>query len=176
MTWVAPDVERHEPSHFGDESESLTSWLRFYRETVLWKCAGLDTSQLRSRSCLPSKMSLLGVVRHLTDVERAWFRQRIAGQADNFVYWTEPDRDPDFDEVDDADPATDFAAFEAECRNSESVLVGRGLDEVIEYQNRSGDSFSRSVRWILIHMIEEYARHLGHCDLIRERIDGSTGY
>ena len=121
-------------------------------------------------------MSLLGVVRHMTDVERAWFRQRIAGQADNFLYWTDPDSDPDFDEVDDADPATDFAAFEAECRHSESVLVGRGLDEVIAYQNRAGDSFSRSVRWILIHMIEEYARHLGHCDLIRERIDSSTGY
>ena len=176
MTWIAPDVERHEPSEVGGELESLTSWLRFYRETLLWKCAGLDAAQLRSQACGPSIMSLLGIVRHMTDVERAWFRQRIGGEAVSFIYWSDADGDPDFSDVADADPAADFAAFEAEVRYSELVVIGRDLNEVIEYQNRTGDAFARNVRWILIHMIEEYARHLGHCDLIRERIDRSTGY
>jgi len=173
--WKAPEVERHEPPDVGGERDSLDGWLRFYRDTLLWKCAGLDAEALRARACPPSNMSLLGIVRHLTDVERAWFRQRIGADDSPFRYWRDGE-DTDFTEVDSADPAEDFAAFEAECLYSEGVVVGRDLAELISYRNRSGEPFVRDIRWILIHLIEEYARHLGHCDLLRERVDGVTGY
>jgi len=176
MTWTAPDVERHEVPHTADEVASLANWLLFYRETLLWKCAGLTAEQLRLASCPPSPMSLQGLVRHMADVERVWFRKRIAGETVPYIYWTDADPDGDFNGLDGSDPAADFETFEREWRFAEAVVDGRDLDEVIAYVDKSGRPQQRDIRWILTHMVEEYARHLGHADLLRERIDGATGY
>jgi len=182
MTWTAPDVDRRYPhernatSTQDPEHDALLSWLAFYRDGLLWKCAGLNTEQLRQRSCAPSTLSLLGLVRHMTDVERTWFRIRIAGEDAPWQYWADGNFDGDFDDVDTAEAEQDFARFRSEVGYVESLTIGRDLNEVVAYSNREGDRFERDIRWILIHMVEEYARHLGHADLLRERIDGVTGY
>ena len=175
MAWTAPEVERPEPVPFGDEHAALTSWLDFYRATLLWKCGGLTLEQLRLRPIASTPISLLGLVRHLTDVERAWYRNRISGEDAPFHYWL-ADGDTDFAGVDDADGAADFALFAAECDHSRAVMASRSFDQTLTFANRAGDTLTRDVRWVMVHMVEEYARHLGHADLIREEIDGSTGY
>ena len=176
MTFIAPDVVRSEPASSGDELTSLYGWLGFYRDSLRWKCAGLTEEQLRIQSCPPSNMSLLGIVRHMTDVERVWFQRRIGGSDAPNLYWTDADPDADFTEVDGADAAANFEAFIAECAQSRATIVGRDLAEVVRYIDKRGVPSERDIRWIVTHMIEEYARHLGHCDLLRERIDGATGY
>jgi uncharacterized damage-inducible protein DinB len=183
MTWTAPDVERRTPINYSDpasgndpEHEALLSWLAMYRDTLLWKCAGLTADQLRQRSCAPSTLSLLGLVRHMTDVERTWFRMRIVGEDLQWQYWTDESPDADFDDVDSADAEADFDRYRAEIAAVESLTVGRDLNEIIAYKNKLGEPLKRDLRWILIHMVEEYSRHLGHADLLRERIDGATGY
>lgn len=176
MTWTAPDVERRHPIDNGPEHEALLSWLAFYRDSLLWKCSGLTTEQLRLRSCEPSTLSLLGLVRHMTDVERVWFRIRILGDDVPYQYWRDGNFNADFDEVDTADPEADFERFRAEAEFAQTATAGRSLDEIINYSDRRGVPYSRDIRWILTHMVEEYARHLGHADLVRERIDGVTGY
>ena len=112
MTWTAPQITRQSAPYVADERRMLEAWLDFQRQTLLSKCSGPTAGQLRQRAAPPSTLSLLGLVRHMTDVERGWFRRRIAGEEVGYLY----------------------------------------------------------------HMIEEYARHSGHADLLRERIDGTTGY
>ena len=118
-------------------------------------------------------MSLLGLVRHLTDVERSWFRRRLAGETIDPLFCTVDDDDADFNGVDDADAEADVAAYLAELdvvrEVAASVLARRHLCALPDATRRS------SLRWVYLHMIEEYARHNGHADLIRERIDGATG-
>jgi uncharacterized damage-inducible protein DinB len=138
--------------------------------------AGLGAEQLREQSCPPSILSLLGIVRHMADVERVWFRRRVGGADVGYLYWTDQDPDADFTEVGTADAAECFAAFHDEWSHAESVTAEHQLDDLIVYQNKQGETLERNVRWIVTHMIEEYARHLGHCDLLRERVDGDTGY
>lgn len=148
----------------------LESWLDYHRDTLLWKCVGLTEVQLRERSCPPSTLSLLGLVRHMTEVEEGWFGY-VAGERPVGRY-ERPDRpDADFEEVDDADAADNVAAFRAQCERSRARAADRGLDDT--FVSRRGNVIS--LRWVYVHMIEEYARHNGHADLIRERIDGVTG-
>jgi hypothetical protein len=133
------------------------------------KCAGLTHDQLKLRSAPPSTLSLLGLVRHMTDVERAWFRRRTAGQDGPEVesIYRAPDRpDADFDDLDTADVETTMQVYLDEVERCRQAAAPITLDRVV------GD---RSVRWIYLHMIEEYARHNGHADLLRERIDGTKG-
>ena len=149
----------------------LEAWLDFHRATLLMKCAGLSASQLRLRSAEPSTLSLLGLVRHMTEVERGWFRRGIAGESRaeaGPIYYTDERPDADFDDVDDADPAAMFEAFTREVEYCRRVAADVPLDKVVGEREHS-------VRWIYLHMIEEYARHNGHADLLRERIDGATG-
>ena len=172
MTWTAPVVDRVRPPWQGDESTALVGWLEHHRSTLLAKCEGLTAEQLRMRSAPPSTLSLLGLVRHMADVERVWFRRRVAGEQLEDLYQTAQDPDADFNGVDSADPAAAFETFAAEVDAARAVLQGRSFDEVFTGRRSDGTEISFDLRAVLVHMIEEYARHNGHADLLRERIDG----
>lgn len=174
MTWTAPEIDRRPEPDLGAERALLTGWLDYHRDTLLHKCAGLTTDQLRTASVEPSSLSLLGLIRHLTYVERAWFRQRFAGQdlPDLFDFTADPDAEF---RVETADPEADFAALRAEIAAADAAAAGRDLDEEFTLRRRDGSGHQLSLRWVYLHMIEEYARHNGHADLIRERLDGVTG-
>ena len=166
---TAPHVERPKVPRVADERAMLDAWLDYHRATLLMKCAGLSDDQLKLRSAEPSTLSLLGLVRHLTDVERGWFRRGVGGQKGPDVgpiYYSDERPEGDIDDVDDTDPAAVFAAYADEVERCRAATAGVPLDQQVG-QN--------SVRWIYLHMIEEYARHNGHADLLRERIDGTTG-
>jgi uncharacterized damage-inducible protein DinB len=172
MTWTAPTVERLDPPNVADERTALEAWLRFHRVTLLQKCAGLDADQLKQASAPPSILTLLGLVRHMTEVERSWFRRRFSMEQIDPVYYTEAQPDGDFENVADADAEHDYAAFLAECDAADGVAAGHSLDETFVHPRLNANM---DLRWIYLHMIEEYARHNGHADLIRERIDGVVG-
>ena len=164
---------RPEPPFAADERTMLGAWLDYHRATLLWKCAGLSDGQLRERSVPPSTMSLLGLVRHMAEVERHWFDRVLLGAETPAKYWRDGDPDGDFDGVDSADPGADIQDFVDACAASRgSVAAVKSLDSVAvkAYPDRPV-----TLRWILVHMVEEYARHNGHADLLRERIDGAIG-
>ena len=155
-----------------DERTTLLAFLEWQRATLSRKCKGLTPAQLRRRSVEPSSLSLLGLVRHLADVERGWFRRTLAMEAVPDIFASEADPDGDFNNIDDADPEEAFRAWRAECEQARRIVAARSLDDT--GRNRAGTAVS--LRWILVHMVEEYSRHNGHADLLRERIDGATGY
>ena len=171
--WTAPTVERAEPARIAGERESLEQWLEFHRETLLMKCTGLSAEQLKARPVPPSPLSLLGLVRHMTEVERWWFRMHAGNEQIEFPYSQENER-ADFEETDGADAEADIETFRREIEAAQAAVSGRGLDEVVESRGHDKEA-RRDIRWIYLHMIEEYARHNGHADLIRECIDGSVG-
>ena len=171
--WTAPAPERTEPERLTDERASLEQWLDYHRATLLVKCAGLDEQQLKRRPLPPSRLSLLGLVRHLTEVERSWFRMHAAQLDLEFPY--DPDGiGLDFEEIDSADAAADLDAFRAECAASRAAVAALSLEDVVPGRGDHPER-TRNIRWIYVHMIEEYARHNGHADLLREAIDGQTG-
>jgi uncharacterized damage-inducible protein DinB len=157
----------------GDERATLNEFLRYQRLTLELKCDGLDAGQLARRSVAPSTMSLLGLVRHMAEVERAWFRRRFAGHDVPKRYQTEADPDGDFNGgvadpviVDEA-----WAAWREEIAFAEQFTRDHDLDFV----GSDSEGGPVSLRELLVHMVEEYARHNGHADLLRERIDGRVG-
>jgi uncharacterized damage-inducible protein DinB len=167
------DDERPAPPYTGDERATLVGFLDFQRATLEWKCDGLSDEQLRQRAVPTSAMSLLGIVRHLTDVEQNWFHISLDGQAPALHYWH---RGPDLSdtdwEVDAADVAESFRAWREEVDRSRRIVdASESLDRSFHHPHDG----AVSLRWILTHMIEEYARHNGHADLIREAIDGAVG-
>jgi len=171
--WTAPQVERTDPARILGERPALEAWLDFHRATLLLKCAGLTADQLKERAVPPSRLSLLGLVRHMTDVERWWFRMHAANADMPFPY------DPgqtgqDFEALDDADAAANIEAYQQEIAHARAAVAGKQLDDVVPSHGDHPER-TRDIRWIYLHMIEEYARHNGHADLIRERIDGVTG-
>jgi uncharacterized damage-inducible protein DinB len=172
MTWTAPDIERTYPPVVGDERTILEGYLDWHRETLLHKCAGLAEAQLKKASTDPSNLTLLGLVRHMTEVEHWWFSVRSAGRPESPVYCTDASPDGDFDDIADADPEANFAAYLAECQASREAVATLPLEHTFFHARRQKEM---SLRWVYVHMIEEYARHNGHADLIRERIDGATG-
>jgi uncharacterized damage-inducible protein DinB len=167
---IAPEIVRPPQPVAAGERELLDGWLEFHRATLLHKCAGLDDDQLRRRACPPSTLSLLGLVRHMAEVERSWFG-RFVGAQEPHLYASDEWPDADFDDLDQADAAADFAVFERECARSRERAAGHDLDETFTSRRRH----TLSLRWIYVHMIEEYARHNGHADLIRQAIDGTVG-
>jgi uncharacterized damage-inducible protein DinB len=171
MTWTAPQITRQSTPSVAGERQMLEAWLDFHRQTLLSMCGGLTAEQLRQHSAPPSTLSLLGLVRHMTDVERGWFRRRIAGQDIGFLYSSEADPDGEFDNVGGADAEQDFAAYRAEVELARQAAADRELDGTFFHERRK---VVMSVRWVYLHMIEEYARHNGHADLLRQRIDGAT--
>lgn len=171
MAAMTTSPERTDPPYIADERTMLESWLDFHRDTLAMKCAGLDEEQLRTAAAPPSDLTLLGLVRHMAGVERGWFRDALAGEDVPPLYRTDADPDGEFHDLDKADTAEAFATWRAEIAHARAVTRGRSLDDV--GLRRGKDEVS--LRWIYVHMIEEYARHNGHADLIRERIDGITG-
>jgi uncharacterized damage-inducible protein DinB len=168
-------TERAEPALDAGERDMLTGWLDYHRATLALKCEGLTDDQLRERAVPPSGLSLIGLVRHLTECERGWFRKVLLGEDLPGIYYTDEDPDGDFNNVASADSATVFETWEQECALArEAVAATPGLGALSQGRSR-GTSEQFSLRWILTHMIEEYARHNGHADLLRERIDGATG-
>jgi uncharacterized damage-inducible protein DinB len=167
--WTAPT--RTEPPFRDPERPALEAWLEYHRATLLMKCAGLTAEQLATRSVPPSTLSLLGLVRHMTEVERSWFRRRLERADVAPLYYDDANPDGDFDDVDPARADDDLAAFQAELDAVRAVTARHGLDDV----GLARDGAEVDLRWIYLHMIEEYARHNGHADLLRECIDGATG-
>ena len=164
---------RQDPPFVADERVMLDSWLEFHRATLLMKCEGLTDEQLRTRSVSPSSLSLLGLVRHMTEVERGWFRRVLSGEDIKPLYCSDGNEDGDFDDVDTADVAGDMARFQAELEVCRRIAADHPDLDAIAKSTRRGRQVS--LRWIYVHMIEEYARHNGHADFLRERIDGATG-
>ncbi|MGW0606541.1 DinB family protein [Streptomyces sp. NPDC002640] len=157
----------------GDERSVLVDVLGAQRATLRMKCSGLGP-ELSLRSVEPSTLSLLGLIRHLADVERRWFRRVLAGQAVPALFSSPTDPDGDFDGATDGPGAVEAAwdAWRAEVAFAEQ-FVTRAPDLDVEGEDSWRGTVS--LRWVLIHMIEEYARHNGHADLLRERIDGAIG-
>jgi len=171
MTWNAPSVQRTDPERADGERAALQSWLDYHRATLLFKCQGLTGEQLVLRAAEPSTLSLLGLVRHMAEVERGWFRRALGGQDVGLLYCSDEHQDGDFDLADPAAAEADLATFRRECELADEAAAGRSLEDT--FVSSRGNTFD--LRWIYLHMIEEYARHNGHADILRERTDGVTG-
>jgi hypothetical protein len=168
-TWT---TERVQIPTTGGERELLTALLDWHRETFEGKCTGVPPERLRERGVPPSTLSLHGLVRHLAGVERWWFRIQLAGEDLPMLFSPDDQPDLDFEFRGDADPVADLATWRAECAASRDVVAARDLDDT-GIRNRDGAPIT--VRFVLAHQIAEYARHNGHADLLRERLDGRTG-
>lgn len=171
MTWTAPEITRTREPYVGTEREILEGYLDWHRQTLLYKCAGLTAEQLKLASAEPSKLTLLGLVRHMAEVERWWFRTRALGEPDAHIYCSDGNEDGDFDDVPTADAEADFATFLAEVEGARTAVADVPLDHT--FVTNRGNQLT--LRWVFAHMLEEYARHNGHADLLRERIDGVVG-
>jgi uncharacterized damage-inducible protein DinB len=173
--WVDPDNDpRDSGAELVDERMTLLEYLRGYRLTLEMKCADLDAGQLARRSVPPSTMSLLGLIRHMSEVERYWFRRVMAGNDVPDLYCSEDDRERDWNGAVD-DPivvARAWLAWRDEVDAAERFVAE--TNDLGTFGRRSDGSVIR-LREVLVHMIEEYARHCGHADLLRERIDGRVG-
>jgi hypothetical protein len=172
MVWIAPEITRTIgplDAFVGDERTIADAWLDLHRQTLLWKCGGLTAEQLKLPAIEPSKLSLLGL---MAEIERDWFRTRFAGQQVGYLYCSDDDLAAEFD-VDDADAETDYGVYIREIEFTRRMLAERSLDEFFFDPRRKTEM---GLRWVYSGMISEYARHNGHADLLRERIDGRTGH
>ena len=167
---LATTVERVRAPRVADERTMLDAWLDFHRATLLIKCDGLSATQLAERSAPPSTLCLLGLVRHMTEVEHGWFADFANGDTTR-IYSTDADIDADFNQAAPEVAEAGLAAYRAQLETCRALVAGHGLDDTSELE----DGRVYSLRYIYVHMIEEYARHNGHADLLRERIDGRIG-
>ena len=168
MTDLPIDPEEH---FAAGERALLLSFLDWYRAVFIRKCEGLSDAQARLQACPPSNLTLVGLARHMAEVERNWFRRVLAGVEVEPLYSTEDWWDADFEDIETATVADALAALSAEIDHGRQLVEATGsLDQLAAHPQRRP-----SLRWILVHMIEEYARHCGHADLIRQAIDGATG-
>ena len=179
MSDVAADPRVDPPLH-GDEVTILRSFLTFHRDTLRWKCSGLTPAQL-ARPLPPSEMTLGGMMKHLAVVESSWFEDVFAGRGLMPPYDTvdwDADRDWEWHSARDDSPEELRTLFDEAVRRADAVvdeaLTHAGLEQESARKSRHQDS-TFTLRWILVHLIEEYSRHNGHADLIRESIDGQTG-
>ena len=170
MTWTAPEVSLPEFPLTGDERPMLEGFLAWHRALLRRKCEGLTGAQLAECAVPPSNLSLLGLVRHMAKVERRWFRERVAGQKLEPMYDPALGKDADFEDLDPERAQPDYERFVEECRLADESLATAAYDDTI-----TAHADAMSVRAVVVHMIEEYAQHNGHADLLRERIDGTTG-
>jgi hypothetical protein len=157
----------------GGERETLTAFLDWHRATFELKCSGVPPERLSEKGIPPSGMSLHGLVRHLAAVERWWFRIQFAGEDVPMLYYSDDDPNQDFDSL-DGDVAEVFAVWHAECDRSREIVAGAPSLDQTGVEKRTVEPFS--LRRLLVKMIAEYARHNGHADLLRERIDGAIGH
>jgi uncharacterized damage-inducible protein DinB len=166
------DPRRQEPPYVLGEREMLERWLEFHRTTLLLKCEGLDDEARKARPVATSLLSLHGLVRHMAEVERSWFRRALLRRPDLPPIWYDPAvDDSELVPLDDADWAADLDVWRAECDASRAAAAAHDLDDT---GLRRGEPCT--LRWIYLHMIEEYARHNGHADLLRELVDGRVGW
>lgn len=168
--WTAPPVDRVDEPFAAEERTMLEGFLDYQRSSLLLKCAGLTAEQLAGRATPPSTISLLGLVRHLADVERTWFRTRFAGEPLPSLYSTPEYPDGAFDLADAGRAREDWQALLDEQAAARAAVAGMALDDTFTHP-RFG---TMALRWAFNHMIAEYAQHNGHADLLRERIDGTT--
>ncbi|GAY14754.1 hypothetical protein MSZK_14800 [Mycobacterium sp. shizuoka-1] len=156
-----------------DERTTLESWLDFYRATLATKCEGLDDEQLRVASVPPSELTLVGLLQHAAEVERNWFRRVLAGEQAPPIFGP-PDHpeghDGGFTVSEQSTYRTAVQIWQDEIRHARANCAARALDDTSHFMG--GEV---SLRWIYTHMLTEYARHCGHADLLRERIDGAAG-
>jgi uncharacterized damage-inducible protein DinB len=158
------------------ERETLAGFLAWYRGTLELKCSGLDAEAMARRSVEPSAMSRLGLLRHLADAELIWWRRIMAGQDAPYRFISPEEPDADFFAA-EADPemvAQAWAAWRAEAAFADEFVASAPSLDLLSVRD-AGPQGQVSLRWVLTHMIEEYARHAGHADLLRERIDGAVG-
>jgi hypothetical protein len=170
LTWTAPTPDPVDGPLTGDDRPILEGFLTWQRTTLLNICAGLTGEQLARRPLSSSNLSLLGLVRHLTKVERIWFRQRAAGELVEPMYDPARGKTADFDDIVAAEAEADFARLQEEWRRADAAVAGMAFDDTVDVD---GEAFS--LRMIYVQMIYEYSRHNGHADLLRESIDGTTG-
>jgi uncharacterized damage-inducible protein DinB len=161
------------PPLYADERTTLESWLDFHRTTLAMKCDGLNDEQAAAASVPPSPLTLTGVVQHMAEVERNWFRRVLAGEQAPPIY--DPQADPDgpdggFELAEGASLSEALVTWRAEIASARQHCAAQDLADAGRFMGQDV-----SLRWIYVHMIEEYARHNGHADLLRERIDGTAG-
>jgi hypothetical protein len=166
MAWIAPRVHRADEPFAAGERPMLEGFLDWGRASLLRKCEGLTGEQLAIRACPPSDMSLLGLIRHMTNVERNWFRRRFGGQELPTPY----PAGTDFGSADGDSAGQDWTALIAEQQAASDAVTGLTLDAVYVHDKWG----TMTLRWLYSHMIAEYAGHGGHADLLRERVDGAT--
>jgi len=165
------DPRRTEPAFVLPEREMLEGWLEYHRVTLLMKCEGLDDARRKARPIPTSLLSLHGLVRHMAEVEHNWFHRVLLDDPGSPAFWSDPEvEDSELVPLDDADWEADLATWQAACEASRQAAASRGLDEL---GVRRGEPCS--LRWIYAHMIEEYARHNGHADLLAELVGGVVG-
>lgn len=168
-------MHRQDPQLTAGELTTLTEFLDFHRATLLWETEGLDAAGLNRR--LPtSPLTLGGLLKHLALVEDIWFQSKFLGKPAAEPWASAPwdsDHDWDFHSAERDDPDELRSLYLAACERSRNAVAGANLDTLSIRSTSSGEHWS--LRWILVHMIEETSRHNGHADLLREAIDGSTG-
>lgn len=169
MEFSSP-LERLDPPGVAPERQALAGWLDYQRAELLARLDGLDEERA-DRRVVGSLTTLHGLVRHLTKVEHVWFVSRLAGESDPVPFGWPEVRDGDFRLEPNAGLAADVAAYVAACERSREIFVGLDLDET-RTDHRTGEEYD--VRWVMLHMLREYSQHLGHADIIRELIDGTT--
>jgi uncharacterized damage-inducible protein DinB len=175
---VTEPIVRLDPVGTLGERDMMLAWLNYHRLTLAQKIAGLSGEQAVSRSTV-SELTLLGLVRHMTEVERGWIGEEFgdgygtpSGPAELPPLYCRPDApDADFEELDARLVEPDLATWRAEIARTDSIVAIRSLDDTIPSERRG----ALSLRWVLWHVFEEYARHNGHADIIREAIDGAVG-
>jgi Protein of unknown function (DUF664) len=166
------NTERIDPPLIAGEREMLRAYLDFHRATLAMKCDGLTDEELRRRSMPPSTLSLLGLVRHMAEVERTWFR-KVINREDIPLVWSD---EGDYQVAYDASTSTRaeaFGAWQAEVEHSRRIEREAESLDVVAHQPRWGEDVS--LRLVMLHLIHEYARHNGHADFLREGIDGTVG-
>jgi uncharacterized damage-inducible protein DinB len=166
------EIGRVDPVRRGGELELLGQYLDYHRATLQMKCAGLDEEQLKRRSLPTTGLTLLGLVRHLTEVERGWFVRTLAGQPAPPRYYGPDNPDGDFDSLDSHPVEEVWRRYHAAVAEARAVL---GSFTTADDVARRDAPDQPNVRWVLLHLLEEYARHNGHADLLRQAVDGEVG-
>jgi hypothetical protein len=170
----AEKVELRRAIGTAEERTQLESFLDFYRNTLLRKCEGLSDEQLKSHPVATSDLTLLGLIRHYAGVEQFWFEHIFANELSTWYYDAANDPDVDFHDLDGISVEEALNNFHSSIATSKRITLGHADDMVAALPHPMG--YQVNLRWIYIHLIEEYARHAGHADLLRELIDGTVGY
>ncbi|MEU1075376.1 MULTISPECIES: DinB family protein [unclassified Streptomyces] len=164
--------DRPAPPLLADERETLRGFLDYHRATLAMKCEGLTDEELRTTSMPPSTLSLLGLVRHMAEVERTWFRRVVGAEDITLVYSDVNDYQVAYD-ASGATRADAFTRWQAEVEHSRRIEREAASLDVVAHNPRWGTDVS--LRLVMVHVLLEYARHNGHADLLREGIDGTVG-